>query len=143
MAAVAKNFFVGKARSRFSAGLRLYGGGHCVNLLLQISIRLARNKERSRFLAPQNRPERKKRASLGMTNPGANASGDGRNNADGVAVLRGRVLFREITDIFIVHINVYEAAQLAFIGEQMLAQVCEFRGQVAERFPDGPGTELR
>src|SRR5205823_3326674 len=49
MAAVAQNFFVGKTHGRFCTGLRLYSGGHCDSLLLQISIRLARDEER--FLA--------------------------------------------------------------------------------------------
>src|SRR6266481_470953 len=37
VAAVAQDFFIREARYRFGTGLRLYGGGHCDSLLLQIS----------------------------------------------------------------------------------------------------------
>src|SRR5437899_663628 len=70
------------------------------------------------------------------------SAGDGRNNADGVAILRRRVFLREITNVLIVHIDVDETAQLSVFGEEVLAQFAEFRGQMAERFSDGPGAEL-
>src|SRR5258706_15481550 len=70
------------------------------------------------------------------------AAGDGRNDADGVAILRGRVLFRKITNVLVVHVDVDEAAQLAFFGEEMFAQVRELRSEMAERFPHSTGGEL-
>src|ERR1700704_1427096 len=50
-------------------------------------------------------------------------SGDGWHDADGVAVLCWRIFFCQITNIFVVYVYVDEAAQLAFFGEQMFAQV--------------------
>src|SRR5256884_3175021 len=46
MTAVAQNFFVGKARSRFCTGLRLYSGGHCCSLLLYDAIPLPERRRR-------------------------------------------------------------------------------------------------
>src|SRR5439155_22105619 len=71
-----------------------------------------------------------------------NAAGDGRNDANRVAVLRGRVLFRQIANILVVHIHVDEAAQFAVLGEEVLAQVAKFRSQMPERFSDRSGIEL-
>src|SRR6267154_1805007 len=56
-------------------------------------------------------------------------SGDGWHDADGVAVLCWRIFFCQITNIFVVYVDVYEAAQLAFFGEQVLSQIAEFSGQ--------------
>src|SRR5260370_26265493 len=67
---------------------------------------------------------------------------NGRNNANGVAILRGRILFREITNILVVHVHIDEAAQFAVFGKEMFAQFPELRGQMAERFPDSLGAEL-
>src|SRR5258706_16442772 len=55
-------------------------------------------------------------------------SGDGWHDADRIAVLCWRIFFCQITNIFVVYVNVDEAAQLAFFGEQVLAQVAELRG---------------
>src|SRR5258707_12214763 len=55
-------------------------------------------------------------------------SGDGWHDADGVAILCWRIFFCQITNIFIVYVDVDEAAQLAFFGEQVFAQVAELRG---------------
>src|SRR5207302_9256357 len=138
MAAVAKDFFVRKARCRFCAGLRLCGRGHCGSLLLQIPIRLGGTISDQRFLAKFNAaPPGTATAPLNVTPPR-----DGRNNTDRISVLRRCVLFREITNVLIVHIHVDEAAQLAVFGEEMFAQFGEFRGQMAKRFPDSPCTEL-
>src|SRR5256885_7076907 len=70
MAAVAKDFFVRKARCRFCAGLRLCGCGHCVSLLLQIPIRLGATISDQRFLAKFNAaPSRTATAPLNVTPP--------------------------------------------------------------------------
>src|SRR5882757_7895341 len=70
------------------------------------------------------------------------ASGDGWHDADGVAVLCWRIFFCQITNILVVYVYVDEAAQLAFFGEQMFAQVAELRGQAAEGFADCAGFDL-
>src|SRR6267378_7244999 len=56
------------------------------------------------------------------------AAGDGRDNADGVAIFGGRIFFRQVANVLVVDIHVHKAAQLAILGKQMLAQVAEFRG---------------
>src|SRR5258705_10292306 len=65
-------------------------------------------------------------ATTGMRCSGT--SGDGWHDADRVAVLCWRIFFCQITNILVVYVYVDEAAQLAFFGEQMLAQVAELRG---------------
>src|SRR5882762_9655234 len=137
MAAVAKDFFVRKACCRFCAGLRLCGCGHCVSLLLQIPIRLRRTsrQEDSSWRFPGR--------SRGLEPAALNtAARDGRNNANRIAILRGRVLLRQITNVLIVDVHIDEAAQLAVFGKEMFAEFGEFRGQMTERFADSPCTEL-
>src|SRR6266513_1822995 len=135
--AVAKNFFVRKARRRFCAGLRLCGCGHCVSLLLQIPIRLGGTISDRKFLAKFNAaPPGTATATLNIP------PRDGRNNTDRVSIFRGRIFFRQVANVLIIHVYVDEAAQLAVFGEEMFAQFGEFRGQMAERFPDSPCTEL-
>src|SRR5882762_2862631 len=55
-------------------------------------------------------------------------SGYGWHDADGVSVLCWRIFFCQITNILVVYVYIDEAAQLAFFGEQMFAQVAELRG---------------
>src|SRR5712672_1623987 len=69
-------------------------------------------------------------------------SGDGWHDTDGVAILCWRIFFCQITNIFVVYVYIHEAAQLAFFGEQMFAQVAELRGQAAEGFADRSGFDL-
>src|SRR5256885_5156239 len=54
------------------------------------------------------------------------------NDADRVSVLRRRIFFGQIANIFIVHVHVHEAAQLPLFREQMLSQIPEFRGQMPQ-----------
>ena len=49
---------------------------------------------------------------------------------------RRRVL-AQVADVFVVQVDVDEAAQLAFVVEELLAQVGELRGQRAQHFADG------
>ena len=42
-------------------------------------------------------------------------------------------IFIEIADVFVVHIDVDEAAEVALVGEQVLFQVGELGGEVAKR----------
>ena len=42
---------------------------------------------------------------------------------DGVAVLHRRGILLQIADVFVVQVDVHEAAQLAFIVEKLLAQI--------------------
>src|SRR5713101_7265002 len=57
------------------------------------------------------------------------AAGDRRHNADGVAVLGRGIFLCKVANILIVYIDVYEAAQLSVLGEQLLAQVAKLRSQ--------------
>jgi len=59
------------------------------------------------------------------------------------AILRRRLFLAEIADIFVIQIHIHEAAQLPFVGKQMLAQLAEFNRQLAERFANGPRWKLR
>ena len=43
----------------------------------------------------------------------------------------------EVTDVFVVDVDIDEAAQFAVFGEQVLLQIAELRGQVAQSFADG------
>ncbi len=54
---------------------------------------------------------------------------------------RRRVFF-QIADVFVVQIHVDEAAQLAFVVKELLAQVGELRGQRAQHFADGRAGQL-
>src|SRR5256885_3384628 len=71
VAAVAKDFFVRKARCRFCAGLRLCGCGHCVSLLLQIPMRLARTSSEEGFLSAFTPACRRARNDASRCNPPA------------------------------------------------------------------------
>src|ERR1700687_1441808 len=73
----------------------------------------------------------------------SSAPSDGRNNTNRVAVFGRGVLFRQIANVFVVDVDVYEAAQLAVFGKKMFAQIGELRRQVAEGFPDSGRVELR
>ena len=72
----------------------------------------------------------------------ATAAGDGRNDADRVAVLRRRILLRQITDIFVVDVDVHEAAQLAVFGKKMSPQIGELGCEMSEGFTDSVSIEL-
>src|SRR5579863_6859407 len=61
--------------------------------------------------------------------PKSGAASDGGDNADGVAVLGGRIFLGQVANVFVINVDVNEAAQLPFLGEKMPAQFAEFRGQ--------------
>src|ERR1700722_15909770 len=65
------------------------------------------------------------------------ASGDGGDDADGVAVFGWGGFFREVTDVFVVDVDVDETAQLAVFGEEVLTQIAELRCESAQCFADG------
>src|ERR1700687_262962 len=73
----------------------------------------------------------------------AKTSCNRRHDADRVAVFCWGIFFRQIANIFVVHINVHEAAQLSVLGKQMLTQVSKFGRQPPQRFADGPRFHLR
>src|SRR5580704_1262446 len=73
---------------------------------------------------------------------GGRAAGYRGDDANGVAVFGRRVFFCQITDVFVVDVDVDEAAKLAVFGKQVLAQVAELRGQVTESLADGSGGEF-
>src|SRR5260370_966395 len=100
---------------------------------------------RCRFIGPLGMTKLAGHGDCGGRNSdydGGNTARDRRNDADGVAILRWRILFRQVANVFIVHVNVDEAAQLAIFGEEMFAQVREFRSEMAKRFPHGASAEL-
>src|SRR5580700_4754856 len=70
------------------------------------------------------------------------AAGYGGDDANCVAVFGRRVFFCQITDVFVVDVDVDEAAKLAVFGKQVFAQIAELRGQVTESFADGRGGEF-
>src|SRR5580704_14740371 len=69
-------------------------------------------------------------------------AGDGGDDADGVAVFGGSGLFREVTDVFVVDVDIHEAAQLAVFGEEVLLKIAELRCESAECFSDGAGADF-
>ena len=52
--------------------------------------------------------------------------GDGRNDADRIAILRWRIFLLQIANVFVVEIHVDEAADFSVIRVQMLVQFAEF-----------------
>ena len=65
------------------------------------------------------------------------AAGDGRDQRNGVAVLGLAGIFAQIADVFVIQVHVHEAADLALVGEDLLAQVGELGGQRAQYFAYG------
>src|SRR5260370_13817025 len=70
------------------------------------------------------------------------AARDGRDNTDGVSVFGGRVLFRQIANVLVIHVNIDKAAKFSVIGEKMLAQIGKFGGETPQSFPPRPGFEF-
>src|SRR5215217_804526 len=72
-----------------------------------------------------------------MTKSSVSSPGDGRNNADRVARGHRRLLSLQVPDIFVVQIDVDEAAQLALLVVQMRLETgmffCEVGQQLADR----------
>src|SRR5260370_42409752 len=81
--------------------------------------------------------------SLAATTSQAVSSSNRGHNADGIAILGRSIFFRQIANILVVYIHVHEAAQLAIVGEEMLAQIAEFRGQPSQRLADRGRLDLR
>ena len=61
------------------------------------------------------------------TTDGRRAAGDGGDDADGVAVFGGSGFLREVTDVFVVDVDIDKAAEFAVFGEEVLAQIAELR----------------
>src|SRR5215472_6665188 len=102
------------------------------------STRISKKRNRKRF------PARFK-LERGLTELGGStttAAGDGRDDADGIAIFGRSIFLRKIANVFVVHVYVDEAAQPAVLGEQVLAKVGILRREMAERFADGAGAEL-
>src|SRR5579871_1697549 len=69
-------------------------------------------------------------------------AGDGGDDADGVAVFGGSGLFGEVANVFVVDVDIDEAAQLSIFGEEVLAQIAELRCESAEGFANGAGADF-
>src|SRR5271170_2605526 len=65
------------------------------------------------------------------------AAGDAGDDADGVAVFGRRRFLREVADVFVVDVDVDEAAQFTVFGEEVLLQITELGGEIGESFADG------
>src|ERR1700722_15444307 len=77
------------------------------------------------------------------TTTGSNgAAGDGGDDADGVAVFGGSGLFGEATNVFVVDVDIDEAAKFAVLREEVLLQIAELRCESAECFADGAGADF-
>src|SRR5258708_9074212 len=81
--------------------------------------------------------------SLAATTSQAVSSSNRGHNADGIAILGRSICFRQIANILVVYIHVHEAAQFAIVGEEMLPQIAEFRGQPSQRLADRGRLDLR
>ncbi len=55
----------------------------------------------------------------------ARAAGDRRHDADRVACLHARLILLQVANVFVVYVDVHEAAQPAVIGKEMLLQLPE------------------
>src|SRR5271169_2061611 len=60
-------------------------------------------------------------------------TGDGRHDADRVAILGSRIFLVEETDILVVQVHVHEAANFSFVGKKMFLQLGKRTRQAAER----------
>ena len=69
-------------------------------------------------------------------------AGHRRDDADRVAGLERRLILLQVADVFVVDVDVDEAAQLAFVVEQMLLQAAKPRRQVCKQLADGRAVEL-
>src|SRR5260370_24783774 len=96
-----------------------------------------RDKKENRL--PAERPP----LSLAATTSQEVSSSNRGHNADRIAILGRSIFFRQIANILVVYIHVHEAAQLAIVGEEMLAQIAEFRGQPSQRLADRRRLDLR
>ena len=63
------------------------------------------------------------------------AAGDGGDDADGVAVFGGSGFLRKVADVFVVDVDIDEAAQFAIFGEEVFLQIAELRGETARASP--------
>src|ERR1700693_3002235 len=77
-------------------------------------------------------------ASLGMTtqdnfSASGRTAGDGRHDADRVAILSWRIFLVQETNILVVQVHIHEAANFPFLGEEMLPQLGKRTRQAAER----------
>src|ERR1041385_3417430 len=60
------------------------------------------------------------------------ASGDGRHYGNSITVLHRSGFLLQVTDVFVIHINVDEGAKFTVIGIQMAAQVRMLGDQVGQ-----------
>src|ERR1700736_1523373 len=66
------------------------------------------------------------------------SAGDRRDNRQAVTILDRRVLLvAQVTDVFVVQVNVHEGAQLAFLRIQMLLQFRMSKGEFIQRLTYG------
>src|ERR1700753_42850 len=71
------------------------------------------------------------------TTAGGSAAGDGGDDADGIAVFGGRGFFGEVADVFVVDVDIDEAAQFGVFGGEVVFQVTEMRCESAQCFAYG------
>jgi hypothetical protein len=68
---------------------------------------------------------------------GTTAASDGGDDREfGGIINAGVFLFREITDVFVIDVDVHEGAELAVGGEEMLAHSRELLDQMLQAFGD-------
>ncbi len=70
------------------------------------------------------------------------ASGDRRHDGDIITILHRRSIFLQVTDVFVVEIDVDESAQFAIIGIEMAAQIGMLGHQFGQRRTDRFGIEF-
>ena len=83
------------------------------------------------------------RRSLRPAGDVARPAGDRRDDAHRVARLERRLILLQIADVFVVDVDVDEAAQPAFVVEQMLLQPAEAAREIAEQLADGSRRRAR
>src|ERR1700732_4486871 len=67
------------------------------------------------------------------------SAGNRRDNADGVPIFSWRIFLGQVANVFVVHVHIHKAAQLAIFSEEMFAQVAKLAGQLSESFADSFG----
>src|SRR5262249_32665109 len=143
VAAVAENLVVGQGR-----GFRLLC--HWLYLRCHFSLRRVLFGRRQRASEPKRKmpafPAEHAGTRKNAGRPGRysrTSAGDGGDDAHDVAVLRRRVLSLQITNVFVVDVDVDEAAQLAVFREQVLAQIGKFLSQATESLTNSRGADFR
>src|SRR4029077_2626411 len=70
------------------------------------------------------------------------APSDGGHDGNGITVADHSGLFLQVTDVFVVEVDIHEGAQFTVFGVEVAAQVGVLGDEISERVGDGGGLHL-